>query len=97
MASIRKPVSAQSNVLKVSVVEAGGVFQAKPQHSIETYVRGPNQGKRQQSPFRGQNSDADQNCWREKCVNRVVNRGTNSGIYEIAEHKKIRREEEDSE
>jgi hypothetical protein len=88
---------ASSDMLKVSIFEARGVFQAISQHSVKTNVRRPNQGKWQQLPLRCQNSDGDQNCRSKKRVNRVVDCSTNLGIDEIAEHEKIRREKKDSE
>src|SRR5215469_15128901 len=88
---------ASSDMLKVSIFEASGVFQAIPQHSVKTNVGRPNQGKWQQLPLRCQDSDGDQNSRSEKRVNRVVDRSPNLGIDEIAEHEKIRREKKDSE
>jgi len=57
-------------------------------------MRRPDEGTRKQLPFRGKNSNDDQDSRRKKGVNEVVNRSTNSGINEIAEHEKIRREKE---
>lgn len=81
-------------MLKVSVFEASGVFQAIPQHSVKTNMRRPDEGTRKQLPFRGKNSNDDQDSRREKRVNKVVDCSANSGIDEIAEHEKIRREKE---
>lgn len=86
-----------SDVLEMSVFEAGGIFEAKPQHSIETNVRRPDEGKRQELPLRCENDDSDPDSRCQKRVNTVVNHSADSGIDEIAQHEKIRGEKENSE
>jgi len=82
------------NMLNVGVVEAGRVFEAEAEHTVEADVTDPDDGERKQNRFRFEQGDRQERRWSEIGVDDVVADGSDAGSGEIAEHEKIRCEKE---
>ena len=77
------------NMLNVGVVEAGRVFEAEAEHTVEADVTDPDDGERKQNRFRFEQGDRQERRWSEIGVDEVVAGGSDADAGEIAEHAEI--------
>jgi hypothetical protein len=85
------------NVLEVGVVEAGGVFKAEAEHTVEADMADPDGGEGKQNGFGSEEANRDERRWSEIGVDEVVAGGSDADGDEIAEHEEIRCKEEHGE
>ena len=85
------------DVLEVGVVEAGGVFKAEAEHTVEADVADPNGGEGKQNGFGSEEANRDERCWSEIGVDEVVAGGSDADAEEIGEHDEIGCKEEHGE
>lgn len=82
---------------EVSVLEAGGVFEAEAEHAVEGDVGGPGDGDGENDEVLGGKGDSGENDRAEIGVERVVENGAATRASEIGEHGKIGHEKKDEE
>jgi hypothetical protein len=82
------------NVVEVGVVEAGGVFKAEAEHTVEADVADPDGGEGKQNGFGSEEANRDERRWSEMGVGEVVAGGSDADTDEIAEHEEIGCKEE---
>ena len=85
------------DVLKVGIVEAGGVFKAEANHTVDADVADPDGGVGKQNGFGFEEGNRDERRWSEIGVGEVVAGGSDADADEIAEHEEIGCKEEHGE
>ena len=85
------------DVVEVGVVEAGGVFKAEAEHTVEADVADPDGGEGKQNGFGSEEANRDERRWSEIGVDEVVANGSDADADEIAEHEEIGCKEEHNE
>jgi hypothetical protein len=85
------------DVVEVRIVEAGGVFKAEAEHTVEADVADPDGGERKQNGFGSEEANRDERRWSEIGVAEVVAGGSDTDADEIAEHEEIGCKEEHGE
>lgn len=85
------------DVVEVRIVEAGGVFKAEAEHTVEADVADPDGGDGKQNGFGSEEANRDERRWSEIGVAEVVAGGSDADADEIAEHDKIGCKEEHGE
>jgi hypothetical protein len=85
------------DVVEVGVVEAGGVFKAEAEHTVEADVADPDGGEGKQNGFGSKEANRGEHRWSEIGVGEVVAGSSDADADEIAEHEEIGCKEEHSE
>ena len=94
---LRRGLRIPLDVVEVGVVEAGGVFKAEAEHTVEADVADPDGSYREEDWLGSEDGNSDQGCWGQIGVSEVVAGGSDADADEIAEHEEIGCKEEHGE
>ena len=79
------------------VAESGRILKAKPKQAIRANMGGPNQSERQQPELLQKDRKRDQKQGRHEHMEKVVNTGAKPHAKQIAQNRKIRRQNQEYE